>query len=71
MEKELFDWQSWDGEPECMQFNYCTLKQQIGNYVIGSMIAHITVSYETGKMEFFDGNVEKPFATFKLGLVVL
>ena len=32
MEKELFNWTAWDGEPDCMTFYNVTLKVSIGKY---------------------------------------
>lgn len=37
IEQELFSWQGWDGNAECMTFYKPTLKVQIGKYPKGTV----------------------------------
>lgn len=68
MERELFDYDGWDGDPECMIFYSPTLKVQIGTYAPGTKFQSAAITQlekeDYGKLEFYEE--EKVVATFKL-----
>lgn len=43
MEKELFNWDEWDGEPECMTFYNIELKKPIGKFPEGTKFNSATI----------------------------
>ena len=49
MEKQVFDWEDYD-EVDTAVFNFydCTLKAQIGKYVVGSIFSSICVNFDEG-----------------------
>lgn len=72
MEKELFDWTDWDQlDTASFSFHQCVLRKDIGGLRSGMAVDCISVDYERGKMDFYSYERDDPFATFKLGLVVL
>lgn len=73
MERQLFDWESWDVlDTADFYFHTVTLKQPIGSYPIGTKFAGASVSYERGTLEFYDGeDKSEVVGTFRLGLTVL
>jgi hypothetical protein len=49
MEKEWFDWESWDElDTVCSLFINCTLKRDIGPFKTGKKFDCITVDYSQG-----------------------
>jgi hypothetical protein len=43
IETELFDWDGWDGEPECMTFYNPVLKVDIGKWSAGSQFDYAII----------------------------
>lgn len=54
MEKELFDWDGWDGDPECMTFYKVVLKKPIGEHPIGAEFSCATILMEQGIVQLYD-----------------
>ncbi len=48
MERELFDWEGWDGETDCMTFYEPVLKVQIGDYPPGTKFDHAVLLHKEG-----------------------
>jgi hypothetical protein len=60
MEKQLFNWESWDDCGECnLQFSECTLKVDIGPYKAGSKIPLIYVGYNDGNIIIYNEEFEE------------
>lgn len=77
MERQLFNWSSWDGDLECMVFNNVVLKVQIGKYLPGTPFDNATVMYNKGILQLcnhgpmVDNHApEVVMGEYKLGLVV-
>lgn len=80
MERELFTWDGWDGEPECMIFYNPRLKIDIDPFPMGTIfnsaaIVQNKVDKETGQtldygiLEFHDAD-GNAVASFKLHIKV-
>ena len=69
MEKQLFDWISWDELDTVEMFYEVTLKIDIGEYKAGTAFDYAAVDYEKGLLEFYDDG-DEPIASFKLKLIV-
>lgn len=80
IETELFSWDGWDGDAECMVFYKPVLKVDIGRLKAGSSFAAATIlNNKTGAVLQFDnfgkedenGFAENiPVAAFKLSYLV-
>lgn len=69
MEKQLFDWKSWDDiDGMTLQFYDCTLKQKIGDFDVGTEIRTIVVDFERGLLDLYDNT--QSLGTFHLLLSV-
>lgn len=70
MERELFSWTGWDGEPECMFFYEPILKVQIGDFPVGTKFnsACILQNDTSNILEFY--NEGKDVATFEIHMTV-
>lgn len=69
METQIFDWEEWDGDSECMIFYNCTMKVDIGGYAsIGDKFDCIQIDNVKGVMSIQNGG-ESEFS-FKLVLSV-
>ena len=72
MERELFSWKGWDGEPECMTFYDVVLKKQIGEFPPGTKFDGATIlvkdgdgddsSSSLGILQFYDLGEERRFS---------
>lgn len=51
MEKELFDWETWDDCGMTLAFGNCTLKQAIGTHKVGEVMPCINWDQENGLLE--------------------
>lgn len=77
MERDLFSWSGWDGDPECMIFYNPVLKVPIGDFDPGytfSSAAIVQNHPKDGKnyLEFYDdSNSGKPVAKFWIGIKIL
>lgn len=56
MEKQLFDWNKWNGDHDCMIFYNPVLKIQIGKYPSGTKFdsAIIMIEPEKGILQFYN-----------------
>lgn len=54
MEKELFDWKDWDGDPESMTFYNVILKRQIGDFPVGTKFSSATILFTKGILQLWD-----------------
>lgn len=76
MEKELFDWEGWDGDMKCITF-LPKSPIQLGDYPIGTKFDGAAIMQDKGILEFYKAGVKKDnytpsevAASFQLGLVV-
>ncbi len=70
VERQLFSWESWDGDQQCMQFYDVELKIRIGDHQPGSKFELAAIEFETGKLHLYpEAEHEKRF-TFDLELKV-
>jgi hypothetical protein len=53
MERELFDWEQWDGDLECMTFYKVILKQPMGIFKPGMSFDSASLSWDTGILHLF------------------
>lgn len=53
VEKQLFDWNNWEGDLEYLQFFDCQLKVRIGVHQPGSKFPLIAISFEKGKVYLY------------------
>lgn len=61
MERELFDWESWDRANEMhLQFYNCVLKKDLKEHKSGTKISVIDINFGTGVMTLWDdtGTIE-------------
>ncbi len=59
IEQELFDWNGWDGDEECMIFYDAVLKVQIGKFPIGTKFACAVINHaESGSVLQFEDRGE-------------
>jgi hypothetical protein len=77
LETQLFSWQGWDGDQECMTFYKPILKVQIGKHPVGTQFDSATILWTEGKLQlqnhgpFVNGRAETIYtADFKLHLSV-
>ena len=77
MEQDLFDWDGWDGDPECMQFYHTKLKVAIGEFPIGTEFPTICILQNSNKgsgvLQLYneeDCEIGQPTAEFKLTYLV-
>lgn len=69
MERQLFDYEDWDGEFDCMIFYNITLKKQIGPYEIGTKFDSAMLMYDEGILQLCrtkDIRGEKDFKEVKV-----
>lgn len=73
MEKQLFDWSTWDQfDTSGFVFYKVTLKVDIGPYLAGQKFKAASMNYENGKLDFYaKGDEETPTYSVKLGLNVI
>jgi hypothetical protein len=45
LEMQLFDWEDWDGDQECIVFSPITLKVPIGKFPAGTKFDSATILY--------------------------
>ncbi len=70
LETQLFSWDGWDGDHECMIFYKPILKVQIGKYPPGTKFDSATILFDKSILQFYDATGEKPLAEYKLNLTV-
>lgn len=46
MEDELFTWEGWDGDPDCMSFYGAVLKKPIGEYPVGTKFDQVNILHK-------------------------
>jgi hypothetical protein len=65
IERELFDWDGWDGEPECMTFYNPVLKVDIGKWSAGSQFDYAIIQQtDNGAiLQFSNMDIYSPEAT--------
>lgn len=51
MEKQLFDWDGWDGDQECMTFYNPVLKVRIGKHSVGIKFDSATILFAKSKLQ--------------------
>lgn len=69
MENHLFEWEAYDEiGVAALNFYDCTLKVQIGKFVVGSIFSSIYVDFSQGLLAMCDG--EQEVAKFNLLLSV-
>jgi len=51
VEKQLFDFDGWDGDHECMIYYDPTLKVQIGEHPIGSKFSQAIIMFDKGVLQ--------------------
>jgi hypothetical protein len=72
MERELFDWDGWDGDHDAMIFYNVILKQDIGEYKAGQTFNSACINFEKGQLSFYDSDVGgTELARFQLKLQVV
>lgn len=55
MEKQLFDWESYDQlDDTVFAFDNVTLKVPIGGFGVGSKFIQASINWETGVLEFYN-----------------
>jgi hypothetical protein len=69
MERQLFDWSSWDGDLESMIFYNCVLKVNVGKYPAGTEFNYAVINWMTGDLQFVDFN-DKVAGEYKLKVTV-
>ncbi len=52
MENQLFSWNGWDGDMECMIFYNPILKVQIGKHTAGTKFDSAVVMFDKGILQF-------------------
>lgn len=52
LETQLFSWDGWDGDQECMMFYDPILKVQIGKHPVGTKFDCATILWTDGKLQF-------------------
>lgn len=57
MEQELFDWDGWDGDPECMIFYNAVLKVSVGKYATGTKFDSALIMQSAGNSELLNGGI--------------
>ena len=69
LETQLFSWDEWDWDHECMVFYKPILKVQIGKYPPGTKFDSAAL-FDKGILQFYDATGKKPLAEYKLKLTV-
>lgn len=61
MERELFDWSGWDGEPDCMTFYEVVLKVSVGEFPAGTKFDGAIIMHHegSGALQFYNLGPEK------------
>jgi hypothetical protein len=57
LENQLFEWEDWDGDQECMTFSPAILKVPIGKFPVGTRFDSATILYTKSIIQF--SNFEK------------
>lgn len=69
MERQLFTWTGWDGDMSSMIFYNPVLIKEVGKFPVGTKFSSAALSYESGKLEFYD-EACSVLATYQLHLSV-
>lgn len=69
MENDLFDWDSWDGDHECMTYYNVVLKVPVDLYLPGEKFSAAQISFETSTLQLY--RKDEIVAEVKLKLVVV
>lgn len=66
MESELFTYDGWDGDPECMIYYQPLLTVDIGAYPMGTRFDSACICHDKGILEFYGDSGEIPAVRFRL-----
>lgn len=58
IERQLFDWEDWDGSAEETVYYKCVLKVDIGPYKTGTRIETIVMEYASSAIHLHEGDVQ-------------
>jgi hypothetical protein len=51
LEDQVFEWDGWDGDHECMIYYKVILKVQVGKYLPGTPFDSATIMFDTGILQ--------------------
>lgn len=68
LERQLFDWDGWDGDLECMVYYNPVLKVQIGNFPPETKFNHVVMMFAKSLLRLYYNDLE--YYEYKLSLSV-